>query len=177
MHCSYRVLAVSFFLTLGACAGQTVQKTTPAAQSAGAAASNVEQINALYARLDADSKRFAAAHAALRGGAADQPAAAEAKAALDDLQVASTECLALRDCESQRFFAAFDHLLRLDSGLLGEDAGNPAPDGAETSGEAGVASPAAAALPEVARSVSLLKGRELSDLIALNDPIKVALEQ
>src|SRR5207344_193274 len=72
---------------------------------------------------------------------------------------------------------AFDHLLRLDSGLLGEDAGNPAPDGADTSGEAGVVSPAAAALPEVARSVSLLKGRELSDLIALNDPIKVALEQ
>lgn len=177
MHCNYRVFAVSVFLTLGACAGQTVQKATPGAQSAPGAASNVEQINALYARLDADEKRFAAAHAALRVGNADPRASAEAKAALDDLQVASTQCLALRDCESQRFFAAFDHLLRLDSGLLGEDAGNPAPDGAETSGEAGVVSPAAAALPEVARSVSLLKGRELSDLIALNDPIKVALEQ
>lgn len=175
MQCSLRVLAVAVSLTLGACAGQPVQKVTPAAQAA--AASNTEQINALYARLDADEKRFAAAHAALQAGSADQPAAAEAKAALDDLQVASTQCLALRDCESQRFFAAFDHLLRLDSGLLGEDAGNPAPDGAETSSEAGVTSPAAAALPEVARSVSLLKGRELADLIALNDPIKVALEQ
>lgn len=176
MQCSLRVLAVVVSLTLGACAGQPVQKTTPAAQAA--AASNAEQINALYARLDADEKRFAAAHAAARaGGNAEQAAAPEAKAALDDLQAASTQCLALRDCESQRFFAAFDHLLRLDSGLLGEDAGNPAPDGAETSGEPGVTSPAAAALPEVARSVSLLKGRELSDLIALNDPIKVALEQ
>jgi membrane-bound lytic murein transglycosylase D len=174
MQLRCRVLAVAVSLTLGACAGQPVQKTAPSAQSAAAVASNVEQINALYARLDADEKRYTAARAAARAGNADASSSAAAKAALDDLQAASTQCLALRDCESQRFFAAFDHLLRLDSGLLGEDAGNPAPDG--ESAEAGVASPAAA-LPEVARSVSLLKGRELSDLIALNDPIKVALEQ
>jgi len=179
MHFSSRVFAVSVFLTLGACAGPSAQKTTSAAQPAAGTASNVEQINALYARLDADTKRYAAARASARSANAEPSAsaAAEAKAALDDLQAASTQCLALRDCESQRFFAAFDHLLRQDSGLLGGDAGNPAPDGADTSGEAGVVSPAAAALPEVARSVSLLKGRELSDLIALNDPIKVALEQ
>jgi len=64
MHCNYRVFAVSVFLTLGACAGQTVQKANPGAQSAPGAASNVEQMNALYARPDAEEKSFTAAHAA-----------------------------------------------------------------------------------------------------------------
>jgi len=57
MQCSSRVLAISVCLTLGACAGQPAQKTT-AAQPAAGSASNVEQINALYARLDADTKRY-----------------------------------------------------------------------------------------------------------------------
>ena len=172
-----RITAVIALLTLGACAGQPVQKKSqPAAAPDAQAASNAEQIAALYARLDADVKRYSAARASAGTGNAEQ-SAAEQKAALDDLQAASAQCLALHDCESQRFVAAFDHLLRQDAGLLGEDTANPAPDGAETSGEAGVSSPVAAALPEVRRSVSLLKGRELSDLIAMNDPVKVALEQ
>jgi membrane-bound lytic murein transglycosylase D len=52
--------------------------------------------------------------------------------------------------------------------------------GAETpdaTAEAGEASPVVAALPETGRSVALLKGRQLSDIIALNDPVKVALQQ
>jgi len=180
MPVNLRLSAIITLVTLGACTGQPVQKATPApAAAAGQAASNAEQISALYARLDADEKRFAAARASTATAGADK-SATEAKAALDDMQAASAQCLALRDCETQRFIAAFDHLLRQDSGLLGEDAGNPAPDGAdaaEGNAEAGVASPVAAALPEVKRSVAMLKGRELSDLIALNDPVKVALEQ
>ena len=170
-----RFSAATVFLLLAACAGQQSQKASAAPQTAAASMTNVEQINALYARLDADTKRFVAARA-LASSENPGQSASEAKAALDDMQTASAQCLALRDCESQRFFAAFDHLLRLDSGLLGGDAGNPAPQVPESDGEAGVKSPASA-LPEVTRSVSLLKGRELSDLIALNDPIKVALEQ
>ncbi len=172
-----RLTTIITLLTLAACAGQPVQKSaSPPASAATQAPSNAEQIGALYARLDADEKRFGAARASAAAAGAEK-SAAEARAALDDLQAASVQCLALRDCESQRFIAAFDHLLRQDSGLLGEDAGNPAPDGNEANEEAGVGSPVAAALPEVKRSVALLKGRELSDLIAVNDPVKVALEQ
>jgi membrane-bound lytic murein transglycosylase D len=172
------VVVFSFSLAVVGCSSQPVRKAPPPTEAAAPSAA-AEQISALYARIDADSKRYAAA----RSGAADAPAdhtAAETKAALDDLQAAATQCLAIRDCESQRFLAALDHLLRMDSGLLGEDAANPAPDGADANdeeAEAGVSSPAAAALPEVRRSVALLKGRELSDLIAMNDPVKVALEQ
>jgi len=171
-----RISTVLIAAALTACAGQPVQKNETAPPAAAAGPSNAEQVSTLYARLDADEKRFAAARAAAGGDAAEK-SAADARAALDDLLAASAQCQALHDCEGQRFVAALDHLLRQDSGLLGEDAGNPAPDGAETSGEAGVGSPVAAALPEVRRSVAMLKGRELSDLIALNDPVKVALEQ
>jgi len=176
MHRIHRSLVIAVVAALSACAGESVQKkAAPSAGEAGTAAA-VEQDNALYARLDADTARYAAARADAATGNGGRTAT-ETKAALDDLQAASTQCLALRDCESQRFLAAFDHLLRLDNGLLGEDAANPAPDETESTSEAGVPSPAAAALPEVARSVALLKGRQLSDIIALNDPIKVALEQ
>jgi membrane-bound lytic murein transglycosylase D len=172
-----RLCTIITLLTLGACAGQPAQKPAPPPSSAAAQApSNAEQIGALYTRLDADEKRFTAARASAATLGAEK-SAVDARAALDDLQAASAQCIALRDCESQRFIAAFDHLLRQDSGLLGEDAGNPAPDGNDANAEAGVSSPVAAALPEVKRSVALLKGRELSDLIALNDPVKVALEQ
>lgn len=172
-----RVLVGAVALTLSACAGQPVQKkNAPATAPDAQAASNAEQIASLYERLDADAKHYSAARAQAGSGNAEQSSAA-AKAALDDMRSASAQCLALKDCEAQRFIATFDHLLRQDSGLLGEDTANPAPDGAETNGEAGVSSPVAAALPEVKRSVALLKGRELSDLIAMNDPVKVALEQ
>jgi len=170
----HRIHVAILFLVLAACAAPAPKKEVPA--SADSATKTAEQITALYARLDADEKRYVAARGSA-AGSNTETTAAESKAALDDLQAASTQCLAIRECESARFLAAFDHLLRRDSGLLGEDASNPAPDGAEAGDEAGVASPAAAALPEVKRSVAMLKGRELSDLIAVNDPIKVALEQ
>jgi membrane-bound lytic murein transglycosylase D len=178
MSASSRVLVLVVLATLVACAGQPIQRNEAAAPPApAAAASNAEQVSALYARMDADEKRFATARAATAGSDGAEKSAADARAALDDLLAASAQCQALHECEGQRFVAALDHLLRQDSGLLGDDAGNPAPDGAETSAEAGVGSPVAAALPEVRRSVAMLKGRELSDLIALNDPVKVALEQ
>ena len=177
MSATPRILTILIVAALTACAGQATQKTAQAPAAVPATvSSNAEQVSALYARLDADEKRFAAARAATGADAAEK-SAADARAALDDLLAASAQCQGLRDCEGQRFVAALDHLLRQDSGLLGEDTANPAPDGAGTSEEAGVNSPVAAALPEVRRSVAMLKGRELSDLIAVNDPVKVALEQ
>jgi membrane-bound lytic murein transglycosylase D len=177
MHRIHRVISIIVIAGLAACAGQQTQKPSAVPQDAAAtSAAAAEAVAALYARLDADEKRYVAARSSAGAGNAAQ-ASAETKTALDDIQAASTQCLTMHECESQRFIAALDHLLRLDSGLLGEDTGNPAPDGAETSAEAGVGSPVATALPEVKRSVAMLKGRELSDLIALNDPVKVALEQ
>ncbi len=102
---------------------------------------------------------------------------AESTAALDDLRAAAAQCAATRGCETQRFFAAFDRLLRLPrSAPVAVDAAAGA-DTPDATAEAGESSPVVAALPETGRSVALLKGRQLSDIIAMNDPVKVALQQ
>ena len=163
---SYRILLSFLSLVLSACAGQPTQSgaKTPTATSA------------LYARLDAAVGRYEAARSTTGNGNADS-AMTEATAALNDLQAAATQCAATRGCETQRFFAAFDRLLRLQRNspaAVDVAAGAATPDATV---EAGESSPVIAALPESGRSVALLKGRQLSDIIALNDPVKVALQQ
>jgi membrane-bound lytic murein transglycosylase D len=162
---SYRITFLAAAFALSACTGQPVKSGngTPNASAA------------LYARLDASVGRYEAARNTTGHGNADS-AMVEATAALDDLQAASTQCAATHGCETQRFFAAFDRLLRLGNAPAAVDVAADAstPD---ATAEAGESSPVAAALPEASRSVALLKGRQLSDIIALNDPVKVALQQ
>lgn len=142
-------------VVLGACAGQPPRVPTKA--DAGVAD--------LYMRLDGDVGKVLAARDA-NGG--------QANAVLDDLHAAATQCVTTPGCDSARFFAAFDKLLRTPAGAApGADSNDESPD-ADT--EAGESSPVVAALPEVGRSVALLNGHKLADLIALNDPLKVALE-
>ena len=145
---------------LAACAGQpqhAVEKVPDAA------------VSALYARLDADTGNYLAAREA--GVAADK-----SNAALDDLQTAAAQCAVTHGCDPARFFAAFDKLLRAPPNAApgAADSGDESPD---ASAEAGETSPVAATLPEAGRAVALLKGHKLGDIIAMNDPMKVAIEQ
>jgi membrane-bound lytic murein transglycosylase D len=147
-------------LVLCACAGQPQRAATTAPDTA---------VTALYTRLDADTGNYLAAREA--GDATDK-----ANAALDDLQAASSQCAATRGCDTARFFAAFDKLLRApaDAAAGAADSADESPD---ASAEAGESSPVAAALPQAGRAVALLKGHKLGDIIAMNDPMKVAIEQ
>jgi len=155
------VVSVSVICSLLAgCAGQPAQ---------GGAGTQNSAVDALYARLDADTQRFAEARGA--------SAASESTAALDDLRGAATQCTVTRGCDTQRFIAAFDKLLRNPVAAPAPGAGDGEAAPAEETPEAGEGSPVIAALPETQRSVALLKGRKLADIIALNDPVKVALEQ
>jgi hypothetical protein len=92
MPFNLRVSAVITLVTLGACTGQPVQKAAPTPVDTAQAASNAEQISALYARLDDDEKRFAAARIGSDRGA--DKSAAEAKAARRYAGAASAQCLA-----------------------------------------------------------------------------------
>jgi len=162
---SLRPCLVLSCIVLCACSGQP-----PHQESAPPPAAT-----ALYTRLDADVQRFETARDSAGNGNAEQ-ALAESNAALDDLQTAAAQCTATRGCDPARFFAAFDGLLRTQvEAAPPAVAGEAGPQGEPA--EAGEASPVAAELPEAGRSVALLKGRDLSGLIALNDPIKVAIEQ
>ena len=129
-------------------------------------------VNALYAQLDQASKGYEVALQQARDG--EIPASQQTLTqSLDQLKNAAARCGNTPGCDTQRFFSTFDHLLRLKDGDLsnypelesGVDASQPAP----ASG--------AASLPEAQRSVTLLHGQKLSELIAMNGPVKVALEK
>jgi len=126
-------------------------------------------VASLYTRLDTDTQRYLAAQRS--------NALADSAAALDDLRAAATQCTTLPTCDSARFIAAFDKLLRAPTAAPAPAAGDGEAAPTEEPAEAGESSPVIAALPETGRSVALLKGRKLADIIALNDPVKVALEQ
>ncbi|HZW50252.1 MAG TPA: lytic transglycosylase, partial [Rudaea sp.] len=155
-----QLLVIAPCLLVAACAGQPQRTREYAPDTA---------VTALYTRLDADTGNYLAAREA--GDATDQ-----ANAALDDLQTAASQCAATRGCDTARFFAAFDKLLRAPANAAPGTA-DSADESPDASPEAGETSPVVATLPQAGRSVALLKGHKLGDIIAMNDPMKVAIEQ
>lgn len=167
-----RFAAVAATVLVTACAG-TPSTRKPAATKVDDAAAAT-----LYARLDRDSQRYTNGLDLARAGDTVK-AQAEMKAALDDLRAAATSCAAAAGCDQQRFVAGFDALLRrgIEDGSDQAAEGETAAPAEEEAVEPGESSPTVAQLPQLGRSVTLLKGRELSDIIALNGPVKAALEE
>lgn len=141
--------------------------------STGSKAGSPAQVNALYATLDAASKGYEMALSQARQGD-DAAAQKTLSASLDVLKKSAAECGNTAGCNPQRFFAVFDRLLRL------KDGSNVGDEGLETAGESsspdGLQVDGAAGLPQAQRSVTLLHGQKLSELIAMNGSVKAALE-
>lgn len=156
-------------LTLAACATTPGKPQPPAATQAG------DGVAQLYTRLDTATQRYANGIQSQRGGDM-QAGQAETRAALDELRDASIQCVRVAGCDVQRFIAAFDALLRRDAAGPMADA-DTASDAPQTVAQGEGHEPATRGIPELGRSMSLLKGRELSDLIAMNGPVQVALEE
>ncbi len=133
-------------------------------------------LDALYAKLDQASRDYDQALTLARQN--DNAQAEHAiSVALDTMRNAAAQCVNMAGCDVQRFISTYDRALRLkDGSFLGGDEGDRLSDQPDitTSGE--TASPVLNALPQSQRSVSLLRGRQLSDLIAMNGPVKVALQ-
>lgn len=155
-----RSLSFAVALSLAACA------STPGKAPASAS------LNALYGRLDAASQSYETALQQARAG--DEAGSEKTLAgALDQLKQAAAGCDATPGCEPQRFFAVYDRLLRLKDGSdIGVEGLGTA---GESGGPDGVAG-GAAGLPQARRAVTLLHGQKLSELIAMNGPVKAALE-
>ncbi|SFS03214.1 membrane-bound lytic murein transglycosylase D [Dyella sp. OK004] len=146
---------------LGACASTGGAAPTP-------------QVNALYGQLDQASKSYEKALQQAREGDS-QGSQQTLSSALEQLKRASAQCGNSPGCDPQRFFSVYDRLLRLKDGSfsLGDDvevSGEQVPEGGNA-GRTGAAS-----LPQAQRSVTLLHGQQLSELIAMNGPVKAALE-
>lgn len=137
---------------------------------AGAGATRrVPATNALYAKLVQATAAYQAAVRQEQAGDHDAGSRARA-AAVTMLHDASVECLRTAGCDTRRFVSAYDRMLRSplgddDEGIEGESTTGMALD------QRGVA-----ALPEAQRSVTLLHGQKLSELIAMNGAVKAALQ-
>lgn len=162
-------------ITLAACATpQTVQHV-----HATSARTGIASVDALYVRLDADTANYGAALDAI--GRGDNDAGNKAlTAASNDLLDAADKCQTTPSCDPGRFIAAYDALLKRQANEFDDTAGFADVDeGARASGTSTVAgrSPVITNLPEAARPVAMLKGRDLREIITLNEPMKAALTE
>ncbi len=145
-----------------------------AACASGGGAKPSASVAELYGQLDLASKGYETALQQSREGDL-QGSQLSLTRALDQLQEASARCGNTAGCDPQRFFSVFDHLLRLKDGDFSGDQdldSDVAPEQAALAAGKG----GAASLPQAQRSVTLLHGQKLSQLIAMNGPVKAALE-
>ncbi|MGB3461790.1 lytic transglycosylase domain-containing protein [Rhodanobacter lindaniclasticus] len=131
-------------------------------------------VDALYGQLNQASKGYETALQQAREGNADA-SALSLRQSLDLLKQSSARCATTSGCDPQRFFSVFDRLLRLKDGHFDDI---PDLSGDVDSSQALLATghAGAASLPQAQRSVTLLHGQKLSQLIAMNGPVKAALE-
>jgi membrane-bound lytic murein transglycosylase D len=159
-------VASILLIGLAACAGQP-SKGKPSGRVDNKA------VAALYTRLETDQKRYADVRQLQRSDPARY--AAETHAAIDDVQAGAKQCATTPGCDLNSFNAT---LSAWQVGSL--SASEPGDQGAmtpEASANAGEASSVAGAVPELSRSITLLKGKELSEVMTLNGPVKAALEE
>ena len=131
-------------------------------------------VDALYSQLDVASKGYETALEQSRKGDLEASQLTLTRS-LDQLKDVAARCGNTAGCDSQRFYSVFDHMLRLKGGDFGVgqdlDSDVDPSQSLLAAGKGGVAS-----LPQAQRSVTLLHGQKLSSLIAMNGPVKAALE-
>lgn len=144
-----------------------------AAPSAEARRANA-RVEALYAELDQANGAWRTGLEQLRAGEADAGREAMRKASAA-LQEASRRCQATRGCDVERFIAAYDALLQHGASQAagGDEGFGAAPVPAAPEGQGGVLG----TLPASAKAVALLNGRDLREMIELNEPVQAALAE
>lgn len=155
------ILLAAAVAMLTACASGGGSKPAPGAPG----------VDALYTQIDGASRRYRDALAQVARGDVETGRSALTKAGAELLD-AATRCQQTSGCDMQRAIAAYDALLaRRAQG--GEEGFAELEDDPALAGE----SPIVADLPAAGRSVALLKGRDLRELIVLNEPMKAALTE
>ncbi|MHC1479400.1 transglycosylase SLT domain-containing protein [Frateuria aurantia] len=143
--------------------------STPSGSSGG--------VNGLYASLNDATKRYELAVQQARAGQSGD-SAKSLQTALDQIKEGSARCGLTAGCDPQRFLSAYDRMLRLKDGsfFTSDDVDSYGDDQPDHAGTGSETSPASKALPQLQRTVVLLRGQPLSQLIVMNGPVKAALE-
>lgn len=158
-------LAAVFFVLAGCAVNGTGTRT--------AAGGNGDRETALlYDRLNHSVQRFAQGTELLQAG--DARGTAEREAALEEMRTSADRCALVDACEMARFVAAYDALVK--------EAAQPLPLADEPEAEAeqpeqDAVSPVLTELPESQQTITLLNGRNLAEVITLNEPVKAAINE
>ncbi len=145
-------------------------------QQAAAPAPDPAALQALYTDLQSQIEAFEAGIRLLQEGR-DEIGSAQLAAASARLRQGAADCSRTAGCDIDLFVGAYDYLLEEQATALRAvrlaEAVEPADGEAER--EPGT-EPFHGEMPELDRSLNLLKGTDLSELIELNGPVRAALD-
>jgi membrane-bound lytic murein transglycosylase D len=132
-------------------------------------------LNALYAQIDQSISNFQAGLELKRSG---NPKSGQRQIdqALQAMHAASGACARVQQCETERFYDGLQTMLKLQSIMMDEPAGLAGNIDQVELDEARIKL-IGAKLPEMGRSISMLKGRQLRQLIELNETTKASIDE
>jgi membrane-bound lytic murein transglycosylase D len=133
-------------------------------------AADADEVDALYATIDIAVGKYRDGLHQMREGETDKGHALM-EAAAAELAADGNRCVMTPGCEPQRFMAAYGNLLALRSRTLAD-----AVEDFEVIEPREGTTPLLADLPEANRSIGLLNGVRLDQVIKVNGPIKAALQ-
>lgn len=155
-----RLVLCALVLTLSACA--SAPQRAPATSASGDATRIQQAFDEALEQALMQAERLRA------GEAIEREPLVESR---DRLRAAARDCLDQPACGAERVLAGYEALAALGLAVGEEfEAGQQ-----EAAPESIEASPLLGDLPEAQRSISLLNGRELRELIELNTPVKSAM--
>lgn len=155
-------------LVLSLLAGCAVNGAGP--RSAGGNADRETAV--LYDRLNHSVQRFAQGTELLAAGNARGQA--ERDVALEEMRQSAEHCAAIGACEVSRFIAAYEAMVKAAAETPLSD--TPVAD-AQSQPERDQISPVLEEIPESQRTITLLHGRDLGEVITLNEPVKAAINE
>ncbi|MGE4069711.1 MAG: transglycosylase SLT domain-containing protein [Lysobacterales bacterium] len=132
-----------------------------------------QAVSALYDRIGLATSRYQGGLELIRSGR-PRDGRTDMREALADIEDAALQCADTPGCDGDRFVGALVVLVRLQSVAAGWD------DYTDESEDIPESRPndldAPMPLPQIERSVRLLRGKDLRELITLNEPVRAALE-
>lgn len=147
------------------------QLPTPSGDGAGRnGPPNEAAINALYATIDASVRDYQDGLEALATGRWET-AHTLIEEAVESLAVAGSQCAETRGCEPQRFMSAYSNLLTQRSAVLT----GAMEEFVEVEKSYDEESVVLADIPSATKSVNLLNGQDLREIIELNGPVNAAM--
>ncbi len=180
MRCSPILFSPVLAMLLAACA-QTPNAPVTASPDTG----SVADTRSLAVQPGDDAQLIGEVLNQVRSAMASQRTGSEAathariQSATQRLEEAAMRCEQQSNCDTRPYLVAYQTLLALQSEHLERLAGDlsdPPRDGRDmVSGELGLSS-IVTSLPEAGRTINLLNGEELSNIIGLNGPIQAGIE-